>query len=243
MKVLFHNVNMPERKWHAGDLAVATALFTTLPVVLGQTMPTGCSYDDGMFECDYSTLNSLSNIPLSASLFTPIPQRLRLTNLPTTLTTTIFDVDFANLSLSDYDENYPATLELRCTNAGSGSPSSLTVASGFLTNMDHIDDFKIINCHMNHIPASAFSELSNLDRFTFENGSIVSMDSGMLNGIIIERNYTEYRTFPVTTGEFAVRHTKLSGALPSGLLAGQTSLYSLALEVRTYMTSLSFVKA
>ena len=222
---------MAEQKWRSKAFSVMVVLVFIPTVAFGQTMPAACTYEDGLYECNYGSLNTFGNIPLSASLFTPIPQRIRMVNLPATLSSTIFDVDFANLSYSDYDQNYPATLELKCSHPVSGSPGSLTLSSGFLTNMDHIDDFKIINCHLNNIPAGVFSELGSLDRFTIENGSIVSMDAGMLNGVTITRVYDEYRPFPITTGEVAFRNTKLTGSLPSGLFSGQTDLYAVVLEV------------
>ena len=222
---------MAEQKWRQTALPITALLVFILPVAFGQTMPASCTYEAGLYECDYDSLDSFGNIPLSASLFTPIPQRIRMTNLPATLSGTVFDVDFANLLSSDYDENHPATLELKCSHPVSGSPGSLTLSSGFLTNMDHIEDFKIINCHLNNIPAGVFSELGSLDRFTIENGSIVSMDAGMLNGVTITRVYDEYRPFPITTGEIAIRNTKLTGSLPSSLFSGQTDLYTVVLEV------------
>ena len=232
---------MAEGKWHQSALAIKVVLAFILPVALGQTMPGACSYEDGLYECDYGILQTFGNIPLSASLFTPIPQRIRMTNLPATLSSTIFDVDFANLSSSDYDENYPATLELKCSHPVTSGSSSLTLTSGFLTNMDHIDDFKIIDCHLDNIPAGAFAELGSLDRFTIENGSIASMDAGMLNGITISRVYSEYRTFPIATGEFAIRNTKLSGSLPADFLSGQTDLYAVKLEVMLSVGSSVFL--
>ena len=200
-----------------------------LPEVQCQTMPTGCTYDSGMFGCDFSVLDGNGDIPLQATLFDPIPQRLRLTNLPSSLTYSIFDTDFNNLSDSSYDENYPATLELKCTHS-SNSSTTLTMAPGFLANMGHVQDFKIINCEIGNISASAFSELGSLDRFAFENGSIASMDANMLDGIYICRNLSTIPRFHIHTGEFSVRHTKFSGSLPAGLFTSQTELYSVVLE-------------
>ena len=215
--------------------ALTVVLCNVLPEVQSQTMPTGCSYNDGMFECNYETLNSLSNIPLNASLFDPIPQRLRLTNLPASLSTTVFAHDFTNLSSSSYDENYPATLELKCTFNSSLGSATLTLGSGFLTNMDHIEDFKIINCHLDTIPASVFAELGTLDRFAIENGSIVAMEAGMLNGITIMRNSSAFPKYPAVNGEFSIRHTKLYGNLPADLFSSQTFLYSVVLDVSMFI--------
>ena len=197
------------------------------PEVASQTVPSGCTYDDGMFECDYSTLQGSGDIPLSAAFFDPIPQRIRLIQLPTTLTTAIFDVDFASLSAADYDENYPATLELKCSN----SSQTTTVASPFLQNMGHIQDFKIINCDLGSIPSGAFAELGSLDRFSIENGSITTMDADMLQGVYIAKNMSAYPTYPIHYGEFSIRHTKLSGSLPAALLSNQAELQTVILDV------------
>lgn len=62
-----------------------------------QTMPTGCSYDSGRYTCDYTTLSGSSLIPLQASGFSPIPQRVKLVGLPATLNSAVFDTDFASL--------------------------------------------------------------------------------------------------------------------------------------------------
>ena len=174
-------------------------------------MPTGCTYNSGMYECDYSTLDTNGDIPLPAASFDPIPQRLRMINLPANLTTSIFDSDFASLSPADYDTNYPATLELKCTN----SNITTTVASPFLSNMGHVRDFRIINCALGSIPNGAFSELGTVDRFSIENGSITTMESGMLSGVTIKKDLTASPTYPIHNGEFAIKHTRLSGSLPS----------------------------
>lgn len=225
---------MADTRCRLSVTAFTVMLFTVLPEVQSQTMPTGCTYNDGMFECNYGTLKSLSNIPLNASLFDPIPQRLRLINLPASLATTVFAHDFTNLSSSSYDENYPATLELKCTFNSSLGSVILTLGTGFLTNMEHIEDFKIINCHLDTIPAGAFAELGTLDRFVIENGSIVAMDAGMLNGINIMRNSSAFPKYPAINGEFSIRHTKLYGNLPTDLLSSQTSLYSVVLDVSIF---------
>ena len=205
----------------------AVTLILLLPEVHGQIMPSGCTYDSGMFECDYSSLLGSGGIPLQASLFDPIPQRLRLTNLPSSLSSAIFDSDFASLVPADYDENYPATLELKCTN----SSQTTTVASPFLEYMSHIQDFRIINCALGSVPAGAFAELGNLDRFSIENGSISTIDTNMLAGVYISRNMSAYPKYPIHRGEFTIRHTKLSGSLPAGLFSNQAELRTVVLDV------------
>ncbi|XP_053378579.1 uncharacterized protein LOC123526812 [Mercenaria mercenaria] len=230
-------------------------------------MPTGCSYDAGLYVCDYTTLSGSSLIPLQASGFSPIPQRLKLTGLPTTLNSAVFDTDFASLDncksafislysfkrreasrifqklycilnclvtnhivklmilplfiIASYDTNYPASLELVCENGG-----SLSVASGFLVNMDHIEDFKITNCDLGNIPANAFSELGTLDRLMIENGTVSSFGMSCLDGLTIVRNASVFPTFPKQHGALIIKNTLLtSGSLPTDLLTGQTDLY------------------
>ena len=223
-----------EREW----LLVITEmllLYCLVPGGHGQTMPTGCTYDSGMFECDYSTLDSNGDIPVPAADFSPIPQRLRLINLPSSLTSSIFDSDFAALSTSDYDTNYPATLELKCGN----SNSTMSISSPFLDNMGHVQDFRIINCHLGNVPSGAFAELGTLDRFSIENGSIASMNSGLLTGVTIKKDPGASPTFPIHRGEFAMRHTKLSGSLPADFLSGQTYIHTVILDVRILLLYLS----
>ena len=207
--------------------AVKLLLICMTTEVRCQTMPTGCTYDSGMFECDYSILNANGDIPVPALAFAPIPQRLRLINLPSDLSASIFDGDFSNLTPADYDTNFPATLELKCTN----TTQTTTVASPFLDNMGHVQDFRIINCALGNIPAGAFAELGSLDRFSIENGSISSMHAGMLNGVSITKDLSASPGFPLHRGEFSIKHTKLTGSLPADLLSSQTDLVTVILDV------------
>jgi len=193
--------------------------------VRAQTMPTGCTYSEGLFTCSYATLNSNSLIPLDATGFTPIPQRLRLTNLPSSLSTAIFNANFASLSTSDYDTNYPATLELECYPG-----STLTFTAGWLANMDHIEEFRIINCQMGSIPASAFSEIGTIDRFFVENGTISAMDNGMLTGVSVVRNSSASPAFPKHHGEIRFINTKFSGTLDGAVFGSQSGVYSMVLR-------------
>lgn len=43
-----------------------------------QSAPTSCTYDDGVFECDYSQMTSVSDRPIDFSQFSPVPQRIDL---------------------------------------------------------------------------------------------------------------------------------------------------------------------
>ena len=52
----------------------------------------------GLYECDYDTLSTNSLLPLQAAGFDPIPQRLRFTGLPVSLTSAVFDTDFQNFN-------------------------------------------------------------------------------------------------------------------------------------------------
>ena len=210
-------------------LVIAFILSCLTSSIHGQTMPTGCTYDSGMFECDYDSLDGNGDIPIPAADFSPIPQRLRLINLPSTLTTPIFDSDFASLATSDYDTNYPATLELKCDNYN--STGSVSIASPFLDNMGHIKDFRLINCHLGNVPSGAFAELGTVDRFSIENGSISSMNSGFLQGVTIRKDQTASPTYPTHNGEFAMKHTKISGSLPADFLSGQSDIHTVILDV------------
>ncbi|KAH3783571.1 hypothetical protein DPMN_161513 [Dreissena polymorpha] len=116
-----------------------------------QAMPSACTYNDGLYECDLTSLSSNSQIPLEASKFTPIPQRLRFWKLPASLNTAIFHTDFGSLAAADFDTNYPASLEFLCEEG-----ASLSIATGFLTNMDYIEELKFTNCDLGGIPAAAF---------------------------------------------------------------------------------------
>ena len=219
---------LPIRK--ASLLAGITLVICLLPEVRCQIMPTGCTYDSGVYECDFDILDGSGDIPLLAVSFDPIPQRLRLINLPSNLTFSVFADDFSNISTAAYDENYPATLELKCTHS-SNSSTTLTLAAGFLAYMGHIEDFKIINCDIGAIPANAFSDLGAIDRFAIENGTITSMDAGMLNGVYIHKNVSAYPKYHTHSGEFSIRHTKVSGNIPADLLSGQTEMQSVVLDV------------
>ncbi|KAL4221377.1 Toll-like receptor 7 [Mactra antiquata] len=190
-------------------------------------MPTGCTYDSGLYECDYSTLSSNSLIPLEASRFSPIAQRLKLIGLPSALNSAVFHTDFASLDENNYDTNYPASLELECELG-----DSLDVASGFLANMGHLMDFKITNCALGNIPANAFSELGTLDKFMIENGTITSIDGDLLSGITIVRNTSASPAFPKHHGAFIIKNAKLdtSSTIPTNLFTGQTGLYEVVLR-------------
>ena len=45
--------------------------------VLAQSMPTNCTYEDGVFECDYSAMGALDR-PISYTAFGLVPQRIVL---------------------------------------------------------------------------------------------------------------------------------------------------------------------
>ena len=218
-------------------LVSALILYGMASISYGQTMPTGCTYESGLFECDYSTLDGNGDIPVPAADFSPIPQRVRLINLPSTLTASIFDSGFASLATSDYDTNYPATLELKCSN----SSGTMSIASPFLDNMGHIRDFRLINCHLGNIPSGAFAELGTVDRFSVENGSIASMNSGLLQGVTIKKDSTASPTYPIHRGEFAMTHTKLSGSLPADFLSGQSDIHTVILDVRYSYVFVCFI--
>lgn len=189
---------------------------------MGQTMPAGCTYSRGMYECDYTSLST----PISASSFSsPIAQRLRLTNLPSTLTSTLFNSNFGSLSTSSFDTNFAATIELKC----SGN-SALTIGQAVFTNMAMFYDVKIINCQVT-FNANTFTNFGSLDRVVIENGTIASIDTATFSGVNITKVTTPSPSYPVKTGEIFIKNSKVTGGtLPATLLSGQTSLVSVSLE-------------
>lgn len=91
---LIHNLGI---YMESRSICIIFGIVASITSAYGQSMPTGCSYDAGLYECDYSTLSGSSQIPLQASGFSPIPQRMKLTGLPATLNSAVFDTDFASL--------------------------------------------------------------------------------------------------------------------------------------------------
>ncbi|XP_052224812.1 uncharacterized protein LOC127840437 [Dreissena polymorpha] len=162
------------------------------------------------------SLLQLALIPLEASKFTPIPQRLRFWKLPASLNTAIFHTDFGSLAAADFDTNYPASLEFLCEEG-----ASLSIATGFLTNMDYIEELKFTNCDLGGIPAAAFSGVGSLDMLSFENGTVSSMSDDMLDGVIIRRNTSSTPAFPKHNGAFKMVNTKYTGTFPPAVFANQ----------------------
>jgi len=190
--------------------------------VFGQTMPTGCTYSKGMYECDYSTTSR----PISATSFSnPIAQRIRITNLPSTLNSAIFNANFASMSTASFDTNFAATLELKCA-----SNSAVTISQALFTNMNLFQDVKIINCQVT-LNANVFSNLVSVDRIVIENGTIASMNAAAFTGVNITKATSPSPTYPVTTGELLIKNSKVTGnTLPTAMLSGQTTLVSVSLE-------------
>ncbi|KAL4221621.1 Platelet glycoprotein Ib beta chain [Mactra antiquata] len=188
-----------------------------------QATPSGCTLTKGLYECDYTAITT----PLSAADFTsPQAQRLRITNIDNSITTSIFSSDFASIDDTLFDTNWAPTLEFKCDGT-----TSITLAQAAFTNMGYIRDFKIINCMDLTAAANTFEYLGELDRFVIENGTISSFDAAALAGVDITKKMVTSPEFPVKTGELVLMNSRVNGVLSQTFLSQQTNLASVTLEV------------
>lgn len=93
---LFYQIITNNRCFTKGSILHFTVVYDIN--LWGWLQFTFSSYVSGLYECDYSTLSGSSLLPLQASGFDPIPQRLRMIGLPSSLTSAVFDSDFQNFN-------------------------------------------------------------------------------------------------------------------------------------------------
>jgi hypothetical protein len=82
-----------------------------------------------------------------------------------------------------------------------------------------------------------FTELNNLDYFSFEGGSIDDIDPNGMFGLSVEKMTFDSHTIPRNMGKFDLKYTPFSTkSVPPGLLFNWKNLSTVALVVSIIFT-------
>ncbi|XP_060573711.1 leucine-rich repeat transmembrane protein FLRT3-like isoform X2 [Ruditapes philippinarum] len=202
-------------------------LILSVAYTQAQTGPNFCSYNDGVFECDYASMVSTSDRPIDFNGFSQDPQQIEITVngfLPYFGDTKVF-TNFDSIDKTTFDNNYPSTLTIDC-----GFGGSMFMTAGAFNNMSHVQYLKIRNCDTYYIPSQMFTELNNLDFFSFEGGSIDDIDPNGMFGLSVEKMTFDSHTIPRNMGKFDLKYTPFSTkSVPPGLLFNWKNLSTVAL--------------
>lgn len=180
--------------------------------------PTGCSYD-GTFHSTgvYTCVKGSYTAPLTYGSFSsPLAQRLKITSFTGSLTGQFSG--FA--SFTTLDANYPASLEIECSSAG-----TLTLTSSSFTDMGYLQEVVIRYCTISSLASGMFTPLGTLNSLRIEGGSVTTYSNDFLTGVTIE----PVSAAPEPKGEFVIKDCTLS---PTTLSAGVFDLLTTARKIR-----------
>ncbi|XP_052820233.1 uncharacterized protein LOC128246066 [Mya arenaria] len=190
-----------------------------------QTGPSGCTYSDDVFTCDYSTMTS-SERPIDYSGFSIAPQTLIVNIngfLPDSSDGRTFSTGFSGIDTSGFDANLPAALTIDCERGGSAF-----ISAGAIYDMDYVQRFTVRNCDIFNFASDTVDGFGQLDYFAIHGGSITSIDVGAFGGLSVEKLN---QTFPRQHGHFEIQYSKFtSGSLTVGLLYDFAELNSVAIR-------------
>ncbi|KAL4221077.1 Leucine-rich repeat transmembrane protein flrt1 [Mactra antiquata] len=204
--------------WLCGRLVLIITILVN--DVTTQTGPSGCTWSDGVYTCDYSTMSS-SDRPMDFTQFSDTPQHLVVENsgfFPYFGDTRAFSSEFSTssgINITQLNENSPATLVLDCGRGG-----SIYISSGAFYDMEYIEHLTIRNCYILYIGTDTFNAFQQLDYFGIEGGSIDQLEVTAFSGLSVEPLSTSVRNIPRPHGKLDVRNTEfVSGVVDSAFVS------------------------